>query len=71
MLAIYIMNPLKTKVDLYTLNIKFHFIRHREHCASFRRNICVILYSETCVVYCKKNVGHINRLCVGIMHGLC
>jgi len=61
------MNPLKTKVDLYTLNIKFHFVRHRVHCASFRRTICLILYSETHVVCCKKNAGHKNRLCVGIV----
>lgn len=71
MMTIYIMNPLKTKVDLYTLNIKFHFVPDREHCASFRRISCLILYSETYVVYCNKNVGHINRLCVGIMLSLC
>jgi hypothetical protein len=71
MMTIYIMNPLKTKVDLHTLNIEFDFVRHREHCASFRRTSSLILYSETYVVYCKKNAGHINRMRVGIMHSLC
>jgi hypothetical protein len=71
MMAIYIIKPLKSKVVLCTLNIKFHFVRHREYCASIRRTSCLTFYSETYVVHCKKNAGHINRLCVGIMHSLC